>query len=226
MNDEYELKVLSSVALKLIDEIVEGSKNNLDGLKISREEIVFDIARKIYTQSGRKIPFSQIRDLFDSRIEMREESDARKRLETATPQNPSVRDSQIEIDEELSVQKNEIRKNIGRFGGDEEKTQVFLRVRKIISEQLGVEEEEVNLDCHLSNHLGADDLDMVELIMALEEEFNIEIGDEVADSHLGITPNFSFSSWGSGSSPTSSYSAGAECIVRNFVNLIHEKTCT
>ncbi len=224
MNDEYELKVLKSVALKLIDEIVESNKNDLDSLKISREEIVFDIARKIYTQGGRKIPFSEIRDLFDPRIKMKEKSEARKRLTTATPQNPSIRDGQIEIDEKLAAKQIEIRQNIGKFGGDEETTRVFLRVRKTISEQIGVEEEEVNLECHLSNHLGADDLDMVELIMALEEEFGIEISDEVVDSRLGISPNFSFSSWGSGSSPSSSCGAGPECVVRNFVSLICEIT--
>ena len=49
------------------------------------------------------------------------------------------------------------------------------RVKKIIAEQLGVEEEEVTLEAHFVEDLGADSLDTVELVMALEEEFEIEI---------------------------------------------------
>ena len=55
------------------------------------------------------------------------------------------------------------------------------RVKKIIAEQLGVEEEEVTLEAHFVEDLGADSLDTVELVMALEEEFEIEIPDEEAE---------------------------------------------
>ncbi|NKB81171.1 MAG: acyl carrier protein [Nitrospirales bacterium] len=55
------------------------------------------------------------------------------------------------------------------------------RVKKIISEQLGVEEDEVVADAAFVDDLGADSLDTVELVMALEEEFEIEIPDEEAE---------------------------------------------
>ena len=55
------------------------------------------------------------------------------------------------------------------------------RVKKIIAEQLGVEEEEVTLEAHFVEDLGADSLDTVELVMALEEEFETEIPDEEAE---------------------------------------------
>lgn len=55
------------------------------------------------------------------------------------------------------------------------------RVVKIIAEQLGVREEEVKEDARFSEDLGADSLDTVELIMELEEEFDIEIPDEDAE---------------------------------------------
>lgn len=55
------------------------------------------------------------------------------------------------------------------------------RVRNIIVEQLGVDEEEVVTDAHFVDDLGADSLDTVELVMAFEEEFNIEIPDDDAE---------------------------------------------
>ncbi len=55
------------------------------------------------------------------------------------------------------------------------------RVKKIIVEQLGVEEDEVVPEASFVQDLGADSLDTVELVMALEEEFDIEIPDEEAE---------------------------------------------
>lgn len=55
------------------------------------------------------------------------------------------------------------------------------RVKNIIVEQLGVEADQVKPEAQFVNDLGADSLDTVELIMALEEEFDIEIPDEKAE---------------------------------------------
>ena len=55
------------------------------------------------------------------------------------------------------------------------------RVQKIVSEQLGVSQEEVKLEASFIDDLGADSLDTVELVMAFEEEFEIEIPDEEAE---------------------------------------------
>jgi acyl carrier protein len=55
------------------------------------------------------------------------------------------------------------------------------RVKKIIIEQLGVEEEAITNDASFVDDLGADSLDTVELVMALEEEFETEIPDEDAE---------------------------------------------
>ncbi|MDR3478780.1 MAG: acyl carrier protein [Gammaproteobacteria bacterium] len=55
------------------------------------------------------------------------------------------------------------------------------RVKKIVVEQLGVKEEEVTNDASFVDDLGADSLDTVELVMALEEEFETEIPDEDAE---------------------------------------------
>lgn len=56
------------------------------------------------------------------------------------------------------------------------------KVKGIIVEQLGVDEDEVTMDASFTDDLGADSLDIVELVMALEEEFSIEIPDEEAEN--------------------------------------------
>lgn len=58
---------------------------------------------------------------------------------------------------------------------------VFEKVKEIIVEQLGVEEDDVTLESSFLDDLGADSLDIVELIMALEEEFDLQIPDSEAE---------------------------------------------
>jgi acyl carrier protein len=60
------------------------------------------------------------------------------------------------------------------------------RIKKIIAEQLGVEEEDVVPEASFVDDLGADSLDTVELVMAFEEEFDIEIPDEDAEKILTV----------------------------------------
>ena len=60
-------------------------------------------------------------------------------------------------------------------------TATFEKVKKIIVEQLGVEENEVTPEASITDDLGADSLDQVELVMAFETEFNIDIPDEEAE---------------------------------------------
>ncbi|MFT6113567.1 MAG: acyl carrier protein [Oleispira sp.] len=60
------------------------------------------------------------------------------------------------------------------------------RVKKIVIEQLGVKEEEVKSTSSFVNDLGADSLDTVELVMALEEEFETEIPDEDAEKLTSV----------------------------------------
>jgi acyl carrier protein len=57
----------------------------------------------------------------------------------------------------------------------------FDKVKKIIVEQLGVDESEVTPEASITEDLGADSLDQVELVMAFETEFNIDIPDEEAE---------------------------------------------
>lgn len=65
-------------------------------------------------------------------------------------------------------------------------SEVADKVNKIIVEQLGVNEDEVKPDAAFVEDLGADSLDLTELIMAMEEEFDIEIADEDAQKIIKV----------------------------------------
>ncbi|MCL5054610.1 MAG: acyl carrier protein [Firmicutes bacterium] len=69
---------------------------------------------------------------------------------------------------------------------------VFDRVRKVIVEQLGVDEEEVTPQASFTDDLGADSLDNVELVMALEQEFNLEIPDDDAEKIATVNDAVSY----------------------------------
>ncbi len=66
------------------------------------------------------------------------------------------------------------------------------QVKKIIVEQLGAAEDAVTLEASFVEDLGADSLDLTELIMAMEEEFDIEIGDDDAQKILKVKDAVSF----------------------------------
>ncbi len=60
--------------------------------------------------------------------------------------------------------------------------EIFEKLKGIIVEQLGVKETEIRPEAHFADDLGADSLDIVEMIMAVEEEFAIQVSDEEAES--------------------------------------------
>ncbi len=62
----------------------------------------------------------------------------------------------------------------------------FEKIQAIIAEQLGVDENAITLKTSFVDELGADSLDLVELIMALEEEFDMEIPDEEAEKIVTV----------------------------------------
>ena len=74
------------------------------------------------------------------------------------------------------IQKEDVEERIEIMASD-----VETKVREIVCEQLGVAEDEVSSNASFTEDLGADSLDIVELIMAMEEEFETEIPDEEAE---------------------------------------------
>lgn len=59
--------------------------------------------------------------------------------------------------------------------------EIYEHIKAIIVDRLGVDEEKINYDTNFQNDLGADSLDIVELVMEMEDAFNEEISDEVAE---------------------------------------------
>ncbi len=59
---------------------------------------------------------------------------------------------------------------------------VFEKVRDILCEQLDVDEEKVTMEANITDDLGADSLDIVDLVMSLEEEFDVEVPDEEVEN--------------------------------------------
>lgn len=77
-------------------------------------------------------------------------------------------------------------------GGERTMADVLERVTKIIVDRLGVEEADVKMEASFKEDLGADSLDVVELVMELEDEFDMEISDEDAEkiSTVGDAVNY------------------------------------
>ncbi|MCD6472773.1 acyl carrier protein [Candidatus Aerophobetes bacterium] len=67
-----------------------------------------------------------------------------------------------------------------------DKGEILEKVKKITSEQLGVEESQITSEAKFIDDLGADSLDTVELVMALEEKFDLEISDEEAEKLITV----------------------------------------
>jgi acyl carrier protein len=70
---------------------------------------------------------------------------------------------------------------MNEYGGPMDRDEIFDKVKGVIVDQLGVEEDDVIEDATFVDDLGADSLDIVELVMALEEEFGVSIPDEQAE---------------------------------------------
>lgn len=173
----YELDILKKVISTYFDETVPVKEEGLDYLVSKRDEIVWKIATKIYSQSGHKVEFSVVRDVVNSRIEALNMHIVTERAATYEHlQSQKVEEAQQSAEAENRRQSRlvELARKLDEFGRDKSMCDLFLKVQDIVSEQLGINLDEVTLSRHLSYDLGADELNTVELAMALEE-FDIEI---------------------------------------------------
>jgi acyl carrier protein len=213
MNEDsknYEMQILAMMINQYLDDMVSLSEEKLNQLEANRDQIVWDLATRIYKESGHKVEFHIIRNLINSRIEVMryqlffskssllesKRIDEEKAMKIAEQKaNAIINDKKIDDTEKITSQENE------------RQLAIFIKVQEIISDQLEVEKSEIHIDdelfylqsaervssyssysfysscssfgfgrnsCLLSNW-GGDELDTIDLIMALEEEFELEL---------------------------------------------------
>ena len=190
-NQDYKLVIIEYAVNQCIDRLLPKSNENALSVILSQSnEVVWRVATDIYSKSGYQVDFSFIKDLLNLRIEplqnkIAQEEKTRKAKEAEVAKIranlEAERLEKIAEKEKLRKQRENARqKTLQAF---HEKypnisLDIFLRIEKIIAEELLLEEERITLDSILSEDLGADHLDVVELIQAIEKEFDIEIPED------------------------------------------------
>ena len=210
MNEDsknYEMQILAMMINQYLDDMVSLSEEKLNQLEANRDQIVWDLATRIYKESGHKVEFHIIRNLINSRIEVMKyqlffskssllESkriDEEKAIKIAEQKaNAVINDKKNDDTEKITSQENE------------RQLAIFIKVQEIISYQLEVEKSQIHIEdelfylqsssyssysfytssssfdswSDLLSNWGGDELDKIELIMVLEEEFDLELSDE------------------------------------------------
>ncbi len=181
---EYELKVLKMTINTYLDKTVSVTETGLKSLEANQDQVVWDLATRFYTQSGHKVEFSIVRNLVNfwiGAMKAQLEAEAARRVAEEKAAQLEAARRVAEKEARLRTQMSHI---FEEFAGDENKVRVFARVRQILSENLSAYKDNINLNSHLSNDLGADELDLVEIAMELEEEFDIEMPNGVDDVQI------------------------------------------
>ncbi|WP_233256452.1 acyl carrier protein [Microcystis sp. 0824] len=221
MNEDsknYEMQILAMMINQYLDDMVSLSEEKLNQLEANRDQIVWDLATRIYKESGHKVEFHIIRNLINSRIEV-------MRYQLFFSQSSLLESRRINEDKAIKIAEQKANAVINEKNDDtdkitsqdnERKLAIFIKVQEIISDQLEVEKSEIHIDdelfylkskenvgsyssyssyssyrsysscssfvrnswSDLLSNWGGDELDTLELIMTLEEEFDLELSDE------------------------------------------------
>jgi acyl carrier protein len=185
MDKDYELTVFTQVINKHLDEIIFVTEESLKYLITNRDQVVYDLATKIYTQSGHKVELAIIRDIVNSRTE---DLSYKFVAEQKSIQDEAHRKEQKRFQEQerLRLTKQEYfeQEHILRekFEGNKSKVLIFIKVQKIFCEVLSIRESYIDLEFNLFDELGNNSIAFLETIFALEEGFDIKISDEDSDN--------------------------------------------
>ena len=192
---EYQLKILDMAANLCLDKIATPTDENLIFMESNVDKIVWDVATEIYQQSGFKADLARVRDIVISRLEkmryqiqLEAERKAVEEVKRLSELQEQAEQKAVEEAERLAELREQA-EFLKQFDGNKNKAEIFLKLRRILAEESGVDEEDVNLDSHLADDLALDDtwgLQILELFMAIENEFEIEIPDYEAEK-IGLT---------------------------------------
>lgn len=219
----YEFKIIKMIVDEYLDESVPITEESLIKLETDFDRIVYDLAIKIFSQTGHKIEFSIIRDIITSRIEiLKYQLVAQKKhivekvrlaSEQEAQQAAAEKARQITLEDLWRV---EVANALAEFDGDEIKALIFVRLRSLISDELGVEESRITLDSHIAHDLHADECETLNLAMTLEEVFDFEIPDDMLGAAKVWPTSYSSNTFGD--------SFPIACTVRELLNFICEKS--
>ncbi len=172
-NQNYELHILNYAINKYIDNILpSNSQDALNVIIYQSDDLVWRVATEIYTKSGYKIDFSWIQDILNLRIEP---------LKFKIAEQERIRKQKAKQEKFA-----EFKKAYPYIDLDIERLEIiFIKLRNVVIEHLEVDEDQVTLDSHIMKDLGADDLDAVELLYKMEEEFDIEIPEDPSLCNIG-----------------------------------------
>ena len=159
MNEDsknYEMQILAMMINQYLDAMVSLSEEKLNQLEANCDQIVWDLATRIYKESGHKVEFHIIRNLINSRIEVMryqlffskssllesKRIDEEKAMKIAEEKaNAIINDKKIDDTEKITI--------LQELAGDERKLAIFIKVQEIISYQLEVEKSEIHIDDEL-----------------------------------------------------------------------------
>ncbi|MBW4482423.1 MAG: hypothetical protein KME14_07765 [Tildeniella torsiva UHER 1998/13D] len=251
MNDDYESKILANVICRYLNEREPVKEADISRIELSLDDTVWGFAVNFYNESGHKADFTKIRNIVDYWIKLKKEELIRAETVSASLQKPETSpdctSEKLDLPRKLSHSDNqqkkfpqnsskEIPKN---FDENKERASILNKFAKLVSEQLKVDQDLVSLDTNLSDYPRVVDLDFCELVMAVEEEFEIEIDDAEFENRLGILDlgmgylypdfvGFRISFWGKKPKKRTEKPSPSElkskCVmVKNFVDLIYEK---
>ena len=199
----YELHILKAAINNHLNRTLPSNANQaLHLIEYRIDDLVWNIAASIYSQSGYKVDFSLVRDLVNARIDslkilaakqaeearIQAEAEAKRKAEEEARKIEQVRrEKEAEAKRKAEEEKKQwIREQRHQKGKEFAKTgktyqsnginqEIFDKIKSITVDQLEVEADRVTLEASLARDLGADSMDMMDLIMAVEEEFDIEL---------------------------------------------------
>jgi acyl carrier protein len=167
--DSYEMHILSKAINNCIDQTLPVEANKALHLILHQnDDLVWEISTSIFRISGHKVNFSLVRDLANSRIESLKML-AAKQVQHESEKQAKKEAIKIEEAHQKAINKAKEEAELQQYA-----LKVFDKLKQIIAEKLEVEVSRVILDSDIMKDLGADELDAVELAMAIEEEFDIE----------------------------------------------------
>lgn len=247
MNDDYELKILASVICRYLNEREPVKEADLNIIEANLDDTVWEFAVRFYNESGHKAEFIKVRSVVNSWINLKKEKLTQKKIMNASLRKPKIAPelpvSKINLSDKVNHTENQQTKALQDkskeipkdFDENKERTRIFEKFAGLISKELEVTQDLVTLDTDLSTFPKVEDRDLFEILLLVEEEFNIEISDAENESRLGIfppdySPNYEFigSSWGKKrkkivNKPLPPKLQAHHVMVKQFVDLIYEK---